>query len=243
MTVQHTLRAYDEDLERLRAHVAEMAARADEELADAVRALVERDSALAEDVVARDKALDAMEAEGERRALQIIALRAPVADDLREIMAIVKIINALERVGDYAKNIAKRTTVLIGSLPDAPSQLIPVLTDEVRGMLSRVIDAFIARDAEGAVAVWQADAKVDALYTSLFRELLTYMVENPRRITAATHLLFIAKNLERVGDQATNIAEVVYFMVKGEQLPDERPKSDESAVIADAADRGEDERR
>ncbi len=236
MTPQHTLQVYDEDLERLRAHVSQMAALADEELADAVHALVERDSALAEDVVRRDKTLDAMEAEGERRAIEIIALRAPVADDLREIMAIVKIINALERVGDYAKNIAKRTTVLIGTLPDAPSQLLPVLADEVRGMLSQVIDAFIGRDAQAAVAVWRSDAKVDALYTSLFRELLTYMVENPRRITAATHLLFIAKNLERVGDQATNIAELVYFMVEGEQLPDERPKSDESAVITAPGD-------
>ena len=165
-----------------------------------------------------------------------------MADDLREIMAIVKIINALERVGDYAKNIAKRTTVLIGTLPDAPSQLLPVLADEVRGMLSQVIDAFIGRDSQTAVAVWRSDARVDALYTSLFRELLTYMVENPRRITAATHLLFIAKNLERVGDQATNIAELVYFMVEGEQLPDERPKSDESAVITGPGDTGHDKR-
>ncbi|RMF72974.1 MAG: phosphate transport system regulatory protein PhoU [Alphaproteobacteria bacterium] len=241
MTSQHTLQVYDEDLERLRAHVSQMAALADEELADAVRALVERDSALAESVVQRDRTLDAMEAEGERKAIEIIALRAPVADDLREIMAIVKIINALERVGDYAKNIAKRTTVLIGTLPDAPSQLLPVLAEEVRGMLAQVIDAFIGRDTKAAVAVWQSDAKVDALYTSLFRELLTYMVENPRRITAATHLLFIAKNLERVGDQATNIAELVYFMVEGEQLPDERPKSDESAVITAPGDEGDGE--
>ncbi len=242
MTPQHTLQVYDEDLERLRAHVSQMAALADEELADAVRALVERDSALAEDVVQRDKTLDAMEAEGERKAIEIIALRAPVADDLREIMAIVKIINALERVGDYAKNIAKRTTVLIGTLPDAPSQLLPVLAEEVREMLSQVIDAFIGRDTKAAVAVWRSDAKVDALYTSLFRELLTYMVENPRRITAATHLLFIAKNLERVGDQATNIAELVYFMVEGEQLPDERPKSDESAVITAPGEEGDGKR-
>ena len=242
MTPQHTLQVYDEDLERLRAHVSQMAALADEELADAVRALIERDSALAEDVVRRDKTLDSMEAEGERKAIEIIALRAPVADDLREIMAIVKIINALERVGDYAKNIAKRTTVLIGTLPDAPSQLLPVLAEEVRGMLSQVIDAFIGRDTQAAVAVWRSDAKVDALYTSLFRELLTYMVENPRRITAATHLLFIAKNLERVGDQATNIAELVYFMVEGEQLPDERPKSDESAVITAPGEGGDGKR-
>ncbi|RMF11482.1 MAG: phosphate transport system regulatory protein PhoU [Alphaproteobacteria bacterium] len=235
MTMQHTLKAYDEELERLRAHISEMAGRADAELADAIRALLERDSALAEDVIARDRQLDEMEAEGERMAIRIIALRSPVADDLREIMAMTKIINALERVGDYAKNIAKRATVLIHALPEAPSQLIGLLTSEVRRMLSDVMDAFVRHDADAAIEVWERDARVDAIYDSLFRELLTYMMENPKRITPSTHLLFIAKNLERVGDQATNIAEVVYFAIRGEQLPDHRPKGDESAYLQDPA--------
>jgi phosphate transport system protein len=194
---------------------------------ESVDALVKRDTGLAQRVVPNDAQVDALQREIEEKAILTIARRQPMAVDLREIVAALRIANDLERVGDLAKNTAKRVVALNGEY-QAQKQLRGVkhMADMVIERLKQVLDAYGARDAERAMDVWRRDGEVDSMYTSLFRELLTYMMEDPRHITLCIHLLFAAKNIERIGDHATNIAETIYYLVEGEVLTDERPKVD-----------------
>ena len=214
----HTVKAFDDDLGELRALVSEMGGRAEAALADAMQALVRRDLDGAARVVEGDKRIDALELEIERQAIRLIALRAPMADDLREVLAAMKIAGVIERMGDYAKNIAKRVPVLADTKGIEPISILPAMARSVADMVHAVLDAFARRDAEGAVRVAESDRTVDDFYNSIFRALLTHMMENPHTITASTHLLFIAKNLERIGDHATNVAEMVFYAATGQQM-------------------------
>ncbi|MEA1014638.1 phosphate signaling complex protein PhoU [Sphingomonas sp. LY54] len=225
-TSAHTVKAFDQDLDQLRASIAQMGGLAEAAIAEAMRALVDRDTEAANRVVENDKKIDALEAEVERNAVQLIALRAPMADDLREVVAALKIAGVVERIGDYAKNIAKRVHIIEGSSKIEPLSLLPEMARIVAEMVRNVLDAFAARDAQKAVAVCERDRAVDDFYNSIFRTLLTFMMENTHNITAATHLMFIAKNLERMGDHATNVAEMVYFAATGEHMA-ERPKGED----------------
>jgi phosphate transport system protein len=222
----HTSTAFDEDLRELSSRLAEMGGLAERLVADSVRALVKRDSDLAQRVIASDVQIDLLlrEIEEKRRSPSPAAADGV---DLREIIATLRISNDLERVGDLAKNTAKRVLALDGEY-NAPRLLRGVehMSEMVLAQLKEVLDAYGARDEKRALQVWRRDGEVDAMYTSLFRELLTYMMEDPRHITLCTHLLFCAKNIERIGDHATNIAETIYYLVVGEPLTDERPKSD-----------------
>ncbi len=230
-TVGHTVKSFDEDLDRLHALIAMMGGLCEAQITAAIKVLVERDADSAVSVVADDARIDSLEAETEALAIQIIALRAPVADDLRAIVAALKISSLLERIGDYAKNIAKRSTVLARERPIEPIVIIPEMARVVIEMLKSVLDAYVDQDGELALAVWQRDQTVDDYYTSLFRALLTFMMENPQLIAPSAHLLFIAKNLERIGDHATNIAELVYYSATGVQI-ENRPKRDETSFAS-----------
>ena len=214
----HTLKAFDDDLNQLRASIAEMGGLAEAAIAAAMRALADRDSEGARNVVDGDKRIDALEGEIERLAVQIIALRAPMADDLREVVAALKIVGIVERIGDYAKNIAKRVPAIEDSPNLRPLSLLPEMGRIVAEMVRSALDAFVARDAAKAAQVCERDKAVDDFYNSIFRTLLTFMMESPNNITPATHLLFVAKNLERIGDHATNVAEMVYFAATGDHL-------------------------
>jgi phosphate transport system protein len=225
----HLVKSYDEQLRKLRDMVARMGGLAERQVHDATTALVRRDTGLAAATIGRDSALDQLDREVESFAVSLLALRQPVASDLRFIVAAMKVAHDLERIGDYARNGAKRSIVIsqqpqIGSLNGF--QRMSLLVQE---NLKLAIDALVNDDAEAADRVWAADEPVDDVYNGIFREMLTHMMEDPRNITAATHLLFIAKNLERIGDHATNIAETVHYAVRGDTLPEDRPKSDASA--------------
>jgi phosphate transport system protein len=225
--MDHTLRAYDEDLDAITAELARMGGLAESEVADAIRAIATRDLSLASSVIARDARLDGLEMEIERKAVRLIALRQPVADDLRRTVAAMKISLNLERCGDLAKNIAKRALVIAESEPVTPlTSSIERMGELVTTRLKDVLDALSSRDVDRAVTVWLQDHEVDEHYDTIFRELLTYMMGDPRTITACAHLLFVAKNLERIGDHATNIAEILHYEITGRELTDERPKSD-----------------
>ncbi len=217
-TSGHTVKAFDQDLGELRALVAEMGGLAEAAIDGAVRALTRHDVAAAAHIVEQDRRIDALEAELERRVVRLIALRAPLADDLREVLAALKIAGVVERMGDYAKNIAKRVPLLEVSRNVQPMAILPAMARAAAEMVHDVLDAFAARDIEAAVEICRRDSQVDDLYNSLFRALLTYMMENPSNIGTSTHLLFIAKNLERIGDHATNVAEMIYFAATGEQM-------------------------
>jgi phosphate transport system protein len=225
---EHTVRSYDEELNALSAECARMGGLTEAQVADAITAVVKRNQELAGNVVARDDRLDVAERDIERRALRLIALRQPMADDLRRTVAAMKVANNLERCGDLAKNIAKRTLVIIESDPMTPlTRSIDRMGKLVVQRLTAVLDAYARQDLERAVAVWSQDEDVDEHYNSLFRELLTYMMGDPRTITACAHMLFVAKNLERIGDHATNIAEIVYYQITGEDMiAPVRPKHD-----------------
>jgi phosphate transport system protein len=225
--VDHTLRAYDEELEALTAELSRMGGLAEVEVGDAIRAIARRDVTLAQAVIGRDARLDEIEVDIERRAIRLIALRQPVADDLRRTVAALKISMNLERCGDLAKNIAKRALVIAEADPITPlTRSIERMGELVSARLKDVLDAFAARDVDRAKAVWQRDQEVDEHYDSIFRELLTYMMGDPRTITSCAHLLFVAKNLERIGDHATNIAELIQYEVTGEAVTGQRPKID-----------------
>lgn len=226
---KHTLKAYDAELNELRALISQMGGMAQSLLEDATTALLSRDGERAQELVKADKAIDALEIDVERLAVQTIALRAPMADDLREIIGALKISAILERIGDYSKNIAKRATVLAKTDQFEQMAILPEMTRVAAGMIQDTLDAFVERDAEKAAAVRERDAQVDSLYNALFRELLTHMMENPRAITPSTHLLFIAKNIERIGDHATNAAEVVYYSATGNTLETIREKKDSTS--------------
>jgi len=223
----HIVKAYDEELNHLAADVARMGGLAEAEVSDALDTVTHRDLTLVQTVIERDLKLDALDTEIERRTIRLIALRQPVAQDLRRTVAAMKIAQNLERIGDLAKNIAKRGAVLADTEPVTPlTRSIERMGRLVAGRLKEVLDAYTTGDLERAIAVWSQDDEVDEHYDSLFRELLTYMMGDPRTITAGAHLLFIAKNLERIGDHATNIAEIVHYEISGEELPTERPKWD-----------------
>ncbi|MEO5774720.1 MAG: phosphate signaling complex protein PhoU [Sphingomicrobium sp.] len=221
----HTLKAFDQDIDRLRALISQMGGLAEHAIGEAMRCLVQRDLDGAQRIVENDKKLDALEIETERRAVQLIALRAPMAGDLRDVVAALKISGVVERIGDYAKNIAKRVPLLEGPGKIEPMSLLPEMARIATGMVHDVLDAFVQRDEEVAVRVCERDAAVDDFYDSIFRTLLTHMMENPQSIRQAAHLLFVAKNLERVGDHATNIAEMVYYAATGQHMADRtKPK-------------------
>jgi len=224
--MEHTVRAYDEDLDAITAELARMGGLTEAAVAEAIRAIARRDVALAEIVISRDAQLDALDTEIERKAIRLIALRQPVADDLRRTVAAMKISSNLERCGDLAKNIAKRAIVLNREPPIRLTASLARMGKQALAQLKHVLDAYSDRNAEAAEAVWKQDPEIDEIYNSLFRELLTYMMEDPRTIGLCTHLLFVAKNIERSGDHATNIAEVVYHMVRADHLSNERPKAD-----------------
>ena len=216
----HTLKAFDDDLDRLRGLISQMGGLAEHAIGEAMRCLVDRDVEGAERVVADDRKLDALEIETERRAVQLIALRAPMAGDLRDVVAALKISGVVERIGDYGKNIAKRVPLLDSVGKIEPISLLAEMARIATQMVHDVLDAFVARDAEAAVRVSQRDSAVDDFYDSIFRTLLTHMMENPHTIGQSAHLLFVAKNVERVGDHATNIAEMVYYAATGEHMTD-----------------------
>lgn len=226
----HTLKAFDEDLAQLRALISEMGGLAEHAIRESMRCLMQRDYEGALRVVEDDRKLDAMEAEAERKVVQLIALRAPMADDLREAVAALKIVGLVERIGDYAKNIAKRVPQLDGAGKIEPLSLLPEMARIATEMVHDVLDAFVERNAEKAQAVCERDRAVDDFYNSIFRALVTFMMEDPQNISRSAHLLFVAKNIERVGDHATNIAEMVYFTATGERLMDRPRGQDPSAA-------------
>ena len=217
---EHTVKAFDEDITRLRGLIAEMGGLAEVAIEEAMQALVTGDEELGKRVVARDKKLDALESEVDAMAIRTIALRAPMADDLREIIAALKIGGVLERVGDYAKNIAKRVGRIEERKRFEPLTLIPAMAEVAAGMVHDVLTAFAARDPVLAREVIERDDKVDAFYDSIFRNLVSHMVENPATISTAAQLLFVARNIERIGDHATNVAEMVHFAALGTLPPD-----------------------
>jgi phosphate transport system protein len=225
----HTIKAFDEDLDRLRALISQMGGQAEHAIRESLRCLVQHDLDGAAKIVEDDKKLDALEIETEKRAVQLIALRAPMATDLRDVVAAMKISSVVERIGDYAKNIAKRVPLLEASHPIEPLSLLPEMGRMATEMVHDVLNAFVERDAEAAIRVIERDKAVDDFYNSIFRTLLTYMMETPGNIGQSAHLLFIAKNVERVGDHATNIAEMVYYAATGQHILD-RPKGDEMMV-------------
>ncbi len=227
---EHIVRSYDQELELLDKKIAQMGGQVEQELAQGFDALERRDPKLAEAVAASDRKVDALEREIQELTILMIARRQPMAVDLRHIMTVLKIAGELERTGDLAKNIAKRALAISGETH--PKSLMTGLKHMVELALSQlkdVLDAFAERDADKAVAVWNRDERIDAMYNSLFRELLTYMMEDPRNIGLCTHLLFAAKNIERVGDHTTNIAEDVHYLVHGFPLAEDRPKGDDTA--------------
>ena len=216
----HTVKVFDDEIGRLRGLISQMGGLAEDAIANAMKALQRNDIALAREVRAADKQIDAIEAEVERLAVQIIALRAPMAIDLREVVAALKIAGVVERIGDYAKNIAKRVPMIESEYRIEPISILPAMGRMASEMVHDVLDAFAARDFEKAMRVVDSDAALDDFYDSIFRTLVTYMVENPKTVSQVAHLLFVAKNLERIGDHATNVAEMVYFAATGTQMAD-----------------------
>ncbi|XYK82129.1 MAG: phosphate signaling complex protein PhoU [Labrenzia sp.] len=229
---EHTVTAYDDELNVMAGRIAEMGGLAEKAFAEAVSALVSGDTDLARQVIDQDRRLDALHQDVEEGLIAMIVRRQPMGQDLREITAASRIANDLERVGDLAKNVAKRAIAIDNDIQNKKLAIgVEHMTELALGQLKKVLDAYTGRNAEAARQVQDADAEVDAIYTSLFRELLTYMMEDPRVITSCVHLLFCAKNIERIGDHATNIAENVFFMVTGERLPEDRNKVDETGAV------------
>jgi len=217
---EHTVKAFDEDITRLRGLIAEMGGLAELGIRESMQALVRGDEALAKDVIKRDKKIDALEMEVDKLAVRVIALRAPMADDLREVIAALKIAGVIERIGDYAKNIAKRVGHIENRSKFEPLTLLPAMGDIATEMVHDVLTAYAARDPVTARDVIVRDEKVDAFYDSVFRNLLSHMMENPATISSAAQLLFVARSLERIGDHATNVAEMVHYAATGSYAPD-----------------------
>ena len=224
---EHTAKAFDVDLQELSRMVAEMGGLTEKQIADAVDALSRRNPEQAQQIVKADLGVDALQREIEAKAVLTIARRQPMAVDLRELLAALRLCSDLERIGDLAKNIAKRVLVLDVELHSSRViRGVQHMGTLVLAQLKQVLDSYAGRDLEKALAVWNGDEQIDAMCTSIFRELLTYMMEDPRNITPCIHLMFCAKNIERMGDHATNIAETVYYMIEGRSMPDLRPKGD-----------------
>ncbi|SHG75191.1 phosphate transport system protein [Kaistia soli DSM 19436] len=230
---EHIVTRYDDELKDVQRRIAEMGGMAERLVDLSVRALTRLDTTMANSVIADDRRLDQVQRECEELAIMIIARRQPMALDLREVIGAMRISNDLERIGDLAKNIAKRVLALDGQFQSKRFITgVEHMAELSLAQLKDVLDAYAARDVNQAFEVWRRDADIDSMYTSLFRELLTYMMEDPRNITLCTHLLFCAKNIERIGDHATNIAETVHYVVTGEALTQDRPKQDESSVTS-----------
>ncbi len=230
MNSEHIVKSFDDQLQRLNELVSRMGGLAENQLEGAIEALVKRDAALAEKIIAGDRKIDELEAEVDEMAVRLIALRQPMGPDLRQIITALKIAPDIERIGDYAKNVAKRAIALSQVPAVKPLFTIPRMGRMVREMINDVLNAYATSDVAKARAVWERDREVDEIYDSLFRELLTYMMEDTRNISACTHLLFIAKNIERMGDLATNVAERIHFQVEGVPLDEDRPKADQASV-------------
>ncbi|MEL6767475.1 MAG: phosphate signaling complex protein PhoU [Pseudomonadota bacterium] len=230
---RHIVTAFDLELRDITARISEMGGIAEEQLGNALEAVRLRDNALAREVIAADKRLDQLEMRLEEAAIQTLALRQPVAQDLRQVVSALKIASTLERIGDLAKNIAKRAQVLNEGQPLKVQGSILRMGRQTQAAFTEVLDAYTARDTELAQRVWRRDVEVDEMYNSLFRELITYMMEDPRVIGLCSQLLFVAKNLERIGDHATFIAEMTYFVVEGKPLGDERPKGNAFGELPD----------
>jgi len=231
MVAEHTVKSYDEELKRLQREVASMAELAERELQDSVQALVRRNAELGHQVVQEDTRVDEMEQHVNSTVVRLLALRQPMGGDLREIVAALKIASDLERIGDYAANIGKRVVALAQTPPFRLPAGLPRMGWLAQQNLRDVMAAYNERNADQATKAWQADEELDETYSSLFRELLTHMMEDPRNISSCTHLLFIAKNIERIGDHATNIAETVHYMIVGEPLGAIRPKGDSTSYM------------
>jgi phosphate transport system protein len=225
---EHTVKAFTEELDALTQEVGRMGGLAEAAVNESLVAVARRDTELAQAVIARDPKIDAAQHEIERRAIKLFALRQPLASDLRVVLTAWRIAGELERVGDLAKNIAKRALILNQSEPIQLTRSVERMGKIAAAHLKQVLDAYANKDVEAAVGVWRHDDNIDAHYNSLFRELLTYMIEDPRTISSCAHLLFIAKNLERIGDHGTNIAEYIHFLVTGEEITTQRPRADSS---------------
>jgi phosphate transport system protein len=225
----HTVKAFTEELDALTQEVARMGGLAEAAVSESLAAVIRRDAELAQGVIERDPKIDALQREIEKRAIRLFALRQPMASDLRVVLTAWRIAGELERVGDLAKNIAKRSLILNQSEPIGLTRSIERMGKLAAAHLKQVLDAYANRDVEAAIAVWFQDDNIDAHYNSLFRELLTYMFEDPRTISSGAHLLFIAKNIERIGDHGTNIAEYIHFLVTGEEIATQRPRADADA--------------
>ena len=222
---EHTVKAFDEDITRLRGLIAEMGGLAELSVQEALDALISRSEDTAQAVIVRDKKIDALETEIDRLAVRVIALRAPMADDLREVIAALKIAGVLERIGDYAKNIAKRVDRIEANKMFEPLTLLPAMGEIAIEMVHDVLTAYAARDPLLAKEVIERDNKVDAFYNSIFRNLVSYMMENPATISSAAQLLFVARNLERIGDHATNVAEMVHYAATGAYPPEDEERA------------------
>ena len=241
----HTVKSYDEELTSLHEDILRMGGIAESQFAAAMQAIAKRDPNIAAETVRGDTKIDELNHIIDQRVVRMLALRQPMATDLREIVSSLKIAADIERIGDYSANIAKRAIAIAEMRPVRPITGIPRMGVLVRRLIKDVVDAYNNRDAELAMKVWARDEEVDDMYNSLFRETLTYMMEDPRNITPCTHLLFVAKNIERIGDHATNVAETIYFVVHGKRIGETRPKGDSSSFIVmapqDAIARGGDE--
>lgn len=230
----HIISAFDEDLTQIQAHISEMGGLAEEVLSDALRAVQTRDVDLSRKVVERDRAIDEMERKIEEAVVRVIVLRQPVAVDLRVLIAAMKIAGTLERIGDLAKNIAKRAVPLSNAQPLKLTSSVVRMGREVLTQLSDVLNAHASRDVDLAVQIWNSDVEIDEMYNAIFREVVTYMVEDSRLIGQGAELMFIAKNLERIGDHTTLISEMIYYIVKGESLGDDRPKGEPLGPVVGA---------
>jgi len=223
---EHIVTAFDDELTAIRAKISEMGGVAEEILLGALKSVQERNEELAGEVIRLDKRLNALETEVEEMATQVIALRQPMAQDLRLLISALKLSSTLERIGDLSKNTARRGIHISKTQPAGVTLSVVRLGRQVLGQLTEVLDAWVRRDVEGAVAVWRRDVEIDEAYNSLFREVITYMMEDPRIISVGSQLLIVAKNLERIGDHATHIAEMIYYVETGTPLADERPKGE-----------------
>ncbi|MDZ4692870.1 phosphate signaling complex protein PhoU [Terricaulis sp.] len=226
---EHTVKAFTEELDALTQEVARMGGLAETAVNDSLAAVGRRDTELAQAVIQRDGKIDQAQRDVEKRAIKLFALRQPMASDLRVVLTAWRIAGELERVGDLAKNIAKRTLILNQAEPIQLTRSVERMGKIAASHLNQVLNAYANRDVQAAVNVWNADDNIDAHYNSLFRELLTYMIEDPRMISSCAHLLFVAKNLERIGDHGTNIAEYIHFLVTGEEIATQRPRADAEA--------------
>ncbi len=234
MASEHTVRAYDDELSTLTNTILQIGGLVENQVAAAVSNVVKRDSMQAERIVGNDRAIDELELDVERQATTLLALRQPMAVDLRSIVGALRLAADLERMGDLAANIAKRSIALSQTREFSTIWLIPRMADAVQRMVKDVLDAYVERDLDKALAVWNKDEEVDQIYNGLFRQLLTYMFEDPRNITACTHLMFVAKNLERIADHATNMAETINYMLTGSRVMGERRKADFTSMLGEA---------